>query len=517
MEHLLAIDNGTQSVRALLFDAAGNLLHGHRVPFTPYVSPQPGWAEQDPDVFWNAVGQACRALWHAGADPRAVRAVAVTTQRGTVVNLDARGQALRPAIVWLDQRRTENVAPVRGPFGAAARLIGLGGMLRYLQAETEANWISRHEPRVWAATRHYVLLSGFLNYRLTGEVRDSSGSQVGFLPFDYRRHAWARPGSWHWQLAPFDASALPDLVPPGGQIGAVTRAASEHTGVPVGTPVIAAAADKACEVLGSGATGPSVGCLSYGTTATYTVTQGTYREPRAFIPPYPSAMPGAFNLEVQLYRGYWMVSWFKQEFGQSEQRLAAQRGVEAEDLFDDLLASVPPGSMGLTLQPYWTPGLKEPGPEAKGAIIGFGDVHTRAHLYRAIIEGLAYGLRAGKEHVERRTRVPVQDLRVAGGGSRSDAVMQITADVFGIPVARPHVTEASGLGAAISAAVGTGLHGSYEDAVRAMTRRGRVFEPNAAAARVYDDLYSGVYRRMYGRLRPLYARIRAITNYPPRP
>jgi sugar (pentulose or hexulose) kinase len=144
-------------------------------------------------------------------------------------------------------------------------------------------------------------------------------------------------------------------------------------------------------------------------------------------------VPGAYSLEIQIYRGYWMVSWFKNEFGHHEQRLADERNIAPEELFDELLRVVPPGSDGLVLQPFWSPGLKLPGPEARGAIIGFGGVHTRAHLYRAILEGLAYALRDGAERTSRRSGTPITELRVAGGGSQSDQAMQITADVFGLP------------------------------------------------------------------------------------
>jgi sugar (pentulose or hexulose) kinase len=173
--------------------------------------------------------------------------------------------------------------------------------------------------------------------------------------------------------------------------------------------------------------------------------------------------------------------------------------------------------MGLTLQPFWSPGIKVPGPEAKGAIIGFGDVHTRAHVYRAMLEGLAYGLREGKERTERRSKVPITQLRVAGGGSQSDAAMQLTADIFGLPAARPHVYEASGLGAAIDAAVGLGLHPDFSTAVREMTRVGDVFDPNPQTREIYDNLYQRVYKRMYQRLKPLYEDIRQITGYPTPP
>jgi sugar (pentulose or hexulose) kinase len=208
------------------------------------------------------------------------------------------------------------------------------------------------------------------------------------------------------------------------------------------------------------------------------------------------------------------VNWFKEEFAHREQLIADERGIEPEVLFDELVNKVPPGSMGLILQPYWSPGLKVPGPEAKGAIIGFGDVHTRAHIYRAILEGLGYALREGKERTEHRSRIPITELRVSGGGSQSDAAMQITADIFGLPTARPHIYETSGLGAAIDLAVGLGLHPDFDTAVREMTRLGEVFEPNPETREIYDGLYQRVYQRMYKKLKPLYDEIREITGYP---
>ncbi len=234
------------------------------------------------------------------------------------------------------------------------------------------------------------------------------------------------------------------------------------------------------------------------------------------MPAYSAAVPGRYNSEVIVQRGYWMVNWFKREFAQQEVQQAQELGVSAETLFESFLHDSPPGAMGLVLQPFWNPGVRIPGPEAKGAIIGFGDVHTRAHLYRAIIEGIAYALREGKERLEKRNRVSVQSLRVSGGGSQSDAIMQITANLFNLPAERPHTSETSGLGAAINAAVAMGLHADYASAVAAMTRPGKRFEPDPEVARQYDALYRQVYRKMYPRLSPLYRSIRKITGYPSR-
>ncbi len=512
---ILAIDNGTQSLKALMFDLEGNLLFKERVPFKPYFSTYPGWAEQDPLLFWQALCQACNRLWdQRGVDRERIAGVALTTQRGTVVNVGREGQPLRPAILWLDQRKAYGLPPVGGMWGFLFRVSGVSNTVAYLQAEAEANWIHANQREIWDKTHKFLLLSGYLTYRLTGGFVDSVGCQVGYVPFDYKRLRWSSARDWKWKAVAVEPDMLPTLLPPGKVLGHITRDAAEETGIPAGLPLVAAAADKACEVIGSGSLDPSVGCISYGTTATINVTHDRYMEAIRLIPPYPSAVEGRYSMEVQIFRGFWMVNWFKEEFGYPEQQKAEIDGMEAEALFDRLTEDIPAGAMGLMLQPYWTPGIKTPGPEAKGAIIGFGDIHTRAHLYRSILEGLAYALREGTERIEKRTRVPIRYLRVSGGGSQSRVAMQVTADVFGIPTARPSVYETSGLGAAIDAAVGLGLHRDFESAVAAMTHIGEVFEPDMKAHQLYDSLYGQVYKKMYKSLKPLYRRIREITGYP---
>jgi sugar (pentulose or hexulose) kinase len=513
---ILAIDNGTQSLKALIFDAAGQLLAKEAVAFVPYYSEQPAWAEQDPEVFWQAVVKACQGVWqHPRVNKDRIAGVALTTQRGSVVNVDENGRPLRPAMMWLDQRKTYGLPPVSGLWGLIFKIARLTKTVAYLQQEAEANWIRTYQPEIWKNTYKYLLLSGYLTHRLTGNFVDSVGCQVAYIPFDYKRLRWSASWDWKWRVLPgIDTNMLPDLVPPGAALGEITSAAARETGIPPGLPLIAAAADKACEVIGSGSLESSIGCLSYGTTATINVTHKKYIEPIPLLPAYPSAVSNYYTIEVQVYRGYWMVKWFKEQFGQHEQQEAARQGIAPEVLFDRLVEAIPPGSMGLMLQPYWTPGLKMPGPEAKGAIIGFGDLHTRAHVYRSILEGLAYALREGKERIEKRSGTAITALRVSGGGSQSRSALQLTADIFGLPTAKPHIYETSGLGAAIDAAVGLGLHPDFKTAVDAMTHIGEVFEPDQKNHALYDALYRDVYQKMYRRLKPLYERIREITGYP---
>jgi len=516
---ILSIDNGTQSVRALLFDLQGNLVAKSRIELDAYFSENPGWAEQDVDYFWQMLGSCTQALWKQKEAielnyKARVSAVTITTQRGTVVNLDKRGKALRPAILWLDQRLSNAVAKTEMPWywRLAFSCLKQTQVIDYFHRKAQANWLAENQPDLWQQTDKFLLLSGYLIYQLTDQFKDSVASMVGYLPFDYKKQRWANKNDWKWYALPIKESMLPELVKPGEILGNITAKAAMHTGIKLGTKLVASASDKACEVLGSGCIEPQTASLSYGTTATINTNNAKYVEPQTFIPPYPSAVPDHFNSEVMIYRGFWMVNWFKNEFGQHEINQAKALGVSPESLFDELIMQIPPGSMGLTLQPYWSPGLKNL--EAKGAIIGFGDVHTRAHIYRAILEGLAYALREGRDSLEQKQREKITQLMVSGGGSQSDAALQLTADIFNLPVHRPHTYETSGLGAAINVAVGCGYYLDYHEAINAMTKIDDTFMPIQENVQLYEVLFQNVYKKMYQQLKPIYQQIKKITGYP---
>lgn len=512
-ELVLAIDCGTQSVRALLIDLHGQIIARHQKRVEGYFASREGWLEHDAEALWQTVASTCQGLWteNAALRPR-VKGLVVTAQRGTLVLVDANGHPLRPFIIWLDQRRATHPRNFSLAWKLAFKAGGVSQTIDYFTREAELNWIEEHEADKLLLTHKVLLVSGWLNYRLTGRFADSVGSQVGYVPFDFRRHRWARAGNWKWEALPVRLEQLPDLVAVGATLGDLTREAAQAIGMQEGLAVVAGAADKACEILGAGAVKPEIGALSYGTAATIDITTPRYVETIPFLPPYPAALPGHYNPEVQISRGYWMVNWFKEQFGYPECAAASAEGLAPEVLFDRLVTAVPAGAQGLLLQPYWTPGIRHPGPHARGAVIGFSDIHTRAHLYRAILEGLAYALREGKERIEAKARVHIRSLRVSGGGSQSDAAMQLTAEIFNLPATRPHTFETAGLGAAIVAAVGLGLHRDFPSAISAMTRPGRTFEPDLSHAALYDELYRGVYRRMYERLEPLYARLHNVLS-----
>ncbi len=509
----LVFDAGTQSIRCALFDTAGAMLDMLKLPIEPYFVPAPGLCEQHPETFWQKFCQASQELLSRNPALRErIKAVTLTTQRGVYINLDRDGKPLRPAIHWLDQRLADpaKFAPFWLEFGLKA--IRLYGVVDTLNRKGFSNWIRQHQPEIWQQTFKYVLLSGYFHYQLTGVVAESRGSNFGYLPINRRDFGWADKNDIIWYLFPVEKEKLPLIVAQGEIIGTITQQASLETGIPEGIPLAAGSCDKSCEVLGSGTLTPDIGYLSFGTCATVNAVTTQSVDLLPFLPPYPGAVPGSFCTEIPLDRGFWMVSWFKEQFGQPEVQLAAARGVTPESLFEEMIQDIPPGSNGLILQPYWSPDRVYCDEYGKGAIIGFSAGHTRAHLYRAILEGIIFALKDGARITNRKLKRPFTKLRVSGGGSQSPTVLQITADVFNLPVEVPSVNETGMLGAAMNAAVGLGYYPDYASAVAGMTHIRATIHPNPRNSDLYDHLYNRVYRRIYPQLKPLYQDLALITE-----
>jgi len=514
-ELILSIDVGTQSIRAVIIDLKGNIVDIEKTYIEAYYSNQAGWAEQDPNYFWEKLCETTKKLFSTTKVPKdQLKVVTLTSQRGTLVNTDKHGEPIRPAMVWLDQRRAELDNYPKGYDKLTLSMVGMREAVEHAIKNAECNWIRQNQPDIWNRTEKFLYLSAWLIFKLTGKFADSVGNMVGYLPFNYKKQDWANANHRNSKMFPVEPEKLAELFKPSEIINEISNTVTEQTGIPEGLPLIAAASDKASEVLGSGVYKPGTACLSYGTTATVQTTHNKYYEVVPFFPAYPGAIQNSYNTEIMIYRGFWMVNWFKQQFGHREMKIAKKTGRAPEELFDEMIKEIPPGSMGLTLQPFWSPGVKIPGTEAKGAIIGFGDVHTRAHIYRAILEGLAYALKEGLQRTEKRTRTKVDKIIVSGGGSQSEQAMQLTADIFDLPVEKPHTYETSALGAAINAAVGMNYFNSYDEAVNAMCRTGKTYSPEKNNRDIYNQLYNKVYLKMYKKLQGLYHDIRDITGYP---
>lgn len=513
---VLSIDCGTQSLRAMIFSLKGELLAIKKVTYEPYQSLNPGWAEQEPEVYWKALTTASQAL--KKEFPKyfgSICGIGVTTLRNSMVCVDEHGNPVRPIITWLDQRKANQVYKPGLGIKLLLSVMRLNDTIEKAQRDGKCNWISQNQPEIWKKTHKYLQVSGFLNHRLTGKFRDSVASQIGYVPFDYKKQQWDNSAillNFSARLYPVEPDKLPELELPGNKLGEITPKAAVETGLPEGLPVIACGSDKGCETLGMGVLNEKRASLSFGTTATIQTTSKKYLEPIRFMPSYPAVIKDHFNPEIEIFRGFWMITWFKTEFAHKEVRKAKKKGISEEEVLDGLLKKSPPGSMGLITQPYWSPGLSEPA--AKGAMIGFGDVHKKPHIYRSVIEGLVFALLDGKEKIEKVTRTKIEKLTVSGGASKSDEVCQIAADIFNTPIVRGITNETSGLGAAVLTAVGTGLYKSIDEAIKNMVFYEKEFLPDKNHVELYHRLHKKVYKKMYKTLETLYHQIREITGYP---
>lgn len=507
---VLTIDIGTQSIRALLARKDGSFEDVCQQKYeTPYYSLHPFWAEQKPDFYFEALCAVTKELCERNRDRlKDVICVTLTVIRDTVMCLDSENKPLRDIILWLDKREAEFNDPFPLFKKAAFRLVGMADATEVQYKSSVCNWIMQNEPELWKKTAKYVMLPAYLNYKLTGRLVDSIGNMVGHIPFDYKKRQWMAQGGLTRCISDVPAEKLCDLIEPGETVGVITEEVSALTGIPAGLPLIATGSDKGCETLGLSVVGDGSAALSFGTTATVQVATKQYFEPQQFMPAYPAIIKNMFNPEIQIYRGYWMLSWFIREFAAAEKEEAGKRGISTEEVLNEKLAQVPAGCDGLILQPYWTPGITIP--NARGSMIGFTDVHTKLHLYRAIIEGINFALMEAVYTIEKRSGKKIDTLFVSGGGSRSDEILQITADMFGLPVKRIQTHEACALGSSMAGFVAMGEFADYDSAIASMVHVKDVFTPDAKTHGIYQELYDGVYSEMYKRLDGLFKREKMI-------
>ncbi|HHX49353.1 MAG TPA: carbohydrate kinase [Clostridiales bacterium] len=504
---ILTFDCGTQSTRAMLYNDKGELVAKIKEPLTPYFSLQEGWAEQEPEMYIEKLCSASQKLKAENEDIwNNIVAVSVTTMRDVGICLDKDRKPLRPCFIWLDRRKAQcpdKTAPL------TRFITSIAGVRRVYEENRKAakyNWIKENEPEIWAKTDKYVMYSTYLNYFLTGNLVDSIASTIGHIPINYKKRKWVNPKAT--MLVPFklEQDKLYDLVYAGEEIGKITKEASRLTGIPEGLPLIASGSDKGCETLGVGAINEDVASVSFGTTATIQLSTKKYIEPVLFVPAYPAVHRDRYNPELIVYRGYWTLTWFIEEF--VKRFYPNDECPICEKNLDDLILEIEPGCDGLYVEPYWSPSIKRP--EARGAMIGFNERHTVAHIYRAIIEGISFTLLQGKLAMEKKTKIPVKKVMVSGGGAQSHIVCQITADIFGLPVQRVQTYETSGLGAAISAFVGIGHYPSYESAIENMVHVSKEYLPNKENHEKYKAIYEEVYVKSYPRLKPIFKSIEKV-------
>lgn len=501
---VLAFDIGTQSTRVMLIDQHGNILSKVQKQYEqPYYSQNPGWAEQNPSVYWNTMQQTCNELKKISEnDWEDITCVTCTTIRDTCLCLDSSYSPLRDVIVWLDKRKASCCDSIPLINRILFRLVGMKEAVKLQREVSYCNWIEENQKEIWDKTHKFVLLSAYLNYLMTGNLIDSKASAIGHIPFDNKRGDWMRKNDLTRCIFSVRDDQMCELIDPGEIIGYITKEASKYLSVPEGLPLIATGSDKGCETLGLSVVSDDQAALSFGTTATIQFMTDKYMEPLPFLPAYSAVLKGYYNPEIQIYRGFWLVSWFKNQFCDKEKDEAASKSIITEDLLNEKMKDVPAGCDGLLCNPYFTAGVSMP--VAKGAFIGFSDMTTKYHIYRSIIEGIVFALYEGKLVMERRGRRKISSLYLAGGGSKSPEICQITADIFGLPVKTIQTNEAGALGSAIVAFTAQKWFKSIQEAIDSMVHIRHVYIPDMKTHDKYMSIYHSQFIRIFSKLLPIY-------------
>ena len=498
---VIGIDSSTTATKAIAWDSLGNMVAEGRAR-VPLANPRPGWFEQDPEDWWNSAAEALSQVT-ATIDPARIECLSIANQRETFAILDGHDRAIRPGILWLDERCGPDVRLLVERHGVER--------IRQITGKTpdptpglfKLSWLSRNEPEALARTAHVVEVHGFLTHRLTGERATSRASADPLGVYDLAGDAYSAE-----LLAPLglDASKFFTARRPGSVLGEVTTSAAERTGLRPGTKVTAGGGDGQAGGLGCGVNASGRAYCNLGTAAVSGVWAGTCAVGPGWRTMNSVSGDGFIN-ELCLRTGTYLTDWFVTNlFGlDGVADPAAYQRLEAE------AAAVPIGSGGLLLTPWWL-GSMTPywDNDARGVMLGFSAEHGRGHCYRAMMEGIALEQALGFGKIEAALGVPVTEIVAIGGGSRSDLWSQILADSIGRPVSRSSTVEASSLGAGICAAFGVGWFDTMDKAVKSMSGRiERTIEPDQHNHRRYQDLL-GLFERIYPQLQSIFADLAAF-------
>jgi xylulokinase len=488
MRHLLGIDVSTTATKAVVVDERGRVVE---VASSSYdlSTPRPLWAEQDPGLWWTAARAAIRRLT---VDPASIAAVGLTGQMHGLVLLDADGEVLRPAILWNDQRSAAQCDQMRDRLGLEelVRITGNDAFPGF--TAPKLLWVREHEPDVYRRIAQVLLPKDYLRWQLTGGYATDRAGAGGTLFLDLESRDWSRPLLDAFEI-PFEW--LPKTHEGTAVTGRISAAAAAATGLVAGTPVVGGGGDQAAQAVGVGAVEAGIVALTVGTSGVvFASADQPLTEPRGRLHAFPHAVPGKWHVMGVMLSAAGSLRWY--------------RDVVAPEIdFDALVAeasAVEPGSEGLTFLPYLS-GERTPhaDPHARGAFVGLTLKHGRGHLTRAVLEGVAFGLRDNLALMREVGLGDVGEVRISGGGVQSDLWRQILADVLGVELVAVGTVEGAAFGAALLAGVGAGVWATVEQACGEAVELGERTRPDRDRSAAYEDLYRR-FREHYPALRPLF-------------
>ncbi len=488
--YFLGIDVGTGGTRALIIDEAGRIVASATEEHHPFASPQIGWAEQDPRDWWRACGVAvAKALAESSLSNEQITCLGLSGQMHGAVLLDEHGEVVRPALIWCDVRTERQCRELTARVGAD-RLIQLTcnpALANFTL--TKCLWVQENEPANWSRVRSLMLPKDYVRFRLTGERATDVADASGTLLLDVANRRWSRE---MLQAVEMEESILPSLHESPEICGQVSTAGALATGLKRGTPVVAGAGDQAAGSLGMGVISPGAVSATIGTSGVVlAATDAPALDPQGRLHTFCHAAPGRWLVMGVTQAAGLSLRWFRDQFGRT-----ANHQTESYEQLVSEAAKAPPGCEGLLWAPYLmgerTPHLD---PEARGMLFGLTASHTRAHVIRAILEGVAFSLR-DTFAIFQEIKVPVKEVRLGGGGARSPLWRQIQADIYGQHVEIVEAEEGAAYGAAILAGVGGKAWPSVDAACKSVVRVSESTSPDFNTSSTVQKSYES-YRRLY--------------------
>lgn len=510
MNYLLGIDVGTTGAKALLIDHAGKVVASATTEY-PMYTPHPKWAEQNPEDWWQACLESIKRTLHTlasgGAGPAEISGIGLTGQMHGLVLLDRDGAVLRPCIMWNDQRTSAQCAWITEQVGAQRVLQLTGNPVLPGFTAPKIVWVREHEPHVYAKAAHVLLPKDYIRYRLTGEFATEVSGASGTSLFDVGKRGWSQE-----MLDALDIPAgwLPDCHESPVVSGQISTAAAHATGLVAGTPVVGGGGDQAAQAVGSGIVETGLVSVTVGTSGVVFASTDEFKvEPQGRLHAFCHAVPGKWHLMGVMLSAGGSFRWFRDTLGQAEVDVAGLMGRDPYELLTAGAARAPAGSEGLIFLPYLTgERTPYPDPNARGVYMGLTLRHDKAHLCRALLEGVAYGLRDSLELMVD-LGLETRQIRASGGGARSELWRQILADVFDTELVVINITEGAAYGAALLAGVGAGVYSSVDEACEQTIKVVRRTDPDQENAVLYNRFYP-VYRDLYAVLKPSFDRVSEI-------
>ncbi len=496
--HILGIDVGTGGTRAIVVNEAGKILGSGSEEHVPFASPKPGWAEQDPRDWWSAAGIAVRkALQTAGLSGEDIACVGFSGQMHGAVLLDASNEVIRPALIWCDQRTEEQSTYLEKLFGRDTLIHLTCNPPLTNFTLTKLLWVQQHEPANWARVRKIMLPKDYVRLRLSGESAIDVADASGTLLLDVASRKWSREVL---SKTGIDLALLPKLYESQDVCGAISEEGAEATGLKRGTPVVAGAGDQAAGAVGIGITRPGLVSATIGTSGVvFAATDRPALDPQGRLHTFCHAVPGRWHMMGVTQAAGLSLRWFRDNFGAGK-----DDGRDPYERLSDEAASAPAGAEGAFWAPYLmgerTPHLD---PSARAAFVGLTASHTRAHLVRAILEGVAYSLK-DTFTIFKEIGVPVEKIRLGGGGARSPLWRQIQADIYGQEIEILEAEEGAAYGAAILAGVGVKCWDSVDQATDAVVRVAKRVAANKQDSALMQRNYQ-TYRRIYPALHSIFS------------